>query len=87
MATVTPHLWAGKMVMLGSTVVGWLGLLFRNWLADMLLMSARTSSGIGLFCRIDSRLPRKSMQLASAELNFKPRERMEVSVGLSCVVD
>ncbi len=72
MANVAPPLSAGKLVILGSflkevmalfssTVVGWLGLLFRNWLVAALLMSARTSSGIGLFCRVNSRLPRKSM--------------------------
>ncbi len=57
---------------------------FRNWLAAM---STRTSSGIGLLCRIDPRLPMKSTLLASAELDSQPRERMEVSVGLSCLVD
>ncbi len=75
------------MALFSSTVVGWLGLLLRNWRAAMLVMSARASSGIGLLCRIYSRLPRKPIQIVSAELNVKPRERMEVSAGLSCLVD
>ncbi len=66
------------IVLFSPVVVGWLGSLLRNWLAAIPLVSARTSSGMVLPCKIDPKLIRKSTLLASAELNLSARERADM---------